>query len=409
MTILIMPESSGIAYGQQLGEDPAVDAEGARILGEAIFSASRPAPILRLAVIPFHNLIGPNPAYALGASAAQLRAIARRSQEHLARASREWARRDGEPRLVSERLNALRRSLGRVDTKTQLREACDPAFLFVSALRVERTLIGEGRLSPEARAFIEELDRQLETLEVAYPATPLTELDHARAVRIARDTLVHAHLCIPVRWAKHVMRLSRMPFDDLVQAGNEGLVQAAASYDWRHGAPFAAYAYPWVKTQMRRIDRHGDALLLPLALYAARGRVRKALEDSENIEGPREDLAATTGLRPDAIEALAASTHHVSLDDEATVRTIADAAPRPAEIVERRERTVLLGAALGQCGRQEAEVLRRHYGIGCTAMTMRELARAMGLTTQRLYQLKAAGLRQLQAPDTRSLLADYAA
>lgn len=400
MVVLTIPERSGVERGERLGAKPSLDADQSRILGEAILSERRPAPILRLAVIPFEGLGEVD-------GAASLLRISRRCGEHLRRAANEWVRRGGAPALLASAITALRHEVGCFSAQVALEEAHDPALLLIGALRLERTLIGIARQSAEARAFIQTLDQELETLERVYPATPLTELDHAQAVRIAREALIHAHLCIPVQWARRTLRFGRAPYDDLVQAGNEGLVQAADAYDWRYGAPFSAYVYPWVKIKVSRVERQDDLVLLPHRLHAARGRVRRALAQSGAAD--LAERALRVGLRPHALEAIEASAHHASLDADASFVQIPDDAPQPAELAERRERTALLMSALSLCGVQEREVLRRHYGIGCGRLSMRELAGVLQLSTQRLYQLKKAGLEQLQAADARALLRDYAA
>ena len=98
----------------------------------------------------------------------------------------------------------------------------------------------------------------------------------------------------------------------------------------------------------------------------------------------------------------------MSVDDDSAILRAPDLSPAPDDLAQRHERAVLVARALSTCPPQQRELLRRYYGIGCTQMTMRQIAREMQLTTQRLYQLKAQGLRQLRHSSARLLL-DYAA
>lgn len=399
-------------YDWGLDQPPVMTEAQERIVAEIMATRGSAAPGLRHAVVPIEAIQGL-------ALERDLRAVTERRQNYLQRAAREWARRGGEPALLLDVIADLVMALNTAG-ETELAASAAmlmgaaPEDLLVGALRLDRRLIGELRRPEAAQRFSQELERQLVRLTDAYAPTTLERLDILAAQRLAREYFIRAQMDIVRRRAKSVRRWSRLPTEDVIQSGNEGLVQAVDKYDHRFGVPFGAYAYQWVRTSIQRAEAAATLVPLPYRLEAVRGPVRRAVGRAAS-DGTRIDAAAIGAeldLAASDIEAVArADDLLVSLDgdeSEALVERIASDTPTPAESLDETERKVAIRAAVNACAPREREILTSFYGVGRQERRVAEIARGLGLTTQRVYQLRNAELRRLRRPAVAKLLIEHA-
>lgn len=401
------------------------------LLGEVLLVERRPGRVLRFATIPTDELRGLP-------CGEELTRISSRAREHLQRSLAEWQRRGGDSQRLARCLTELTRGSGRTGLGNVLtssrgqvqdlstdrggsevigrtrqkagREATDSGRVLLLALAVERVLVGESRTHSAAVALVAELDRQLEQLDRAFPATPLALLDVQRAVRLARDEMTRAFTYLARRRAAYVAQFTTVPAADLSQTGVEALLHAIDRFDVRYGVPFEAYASQWVKSAIDRADRLADIVSLPTSLKGLRPRVRRVLAEHEGWTDP--EVAAELELDTDVVtfirRAVAGS---VSLDGEGDEPgpQISGDTDEPEAFMEIAECRSAVRRALALCPPREREILTRYYGIGCEPEHMPAIAKSLGLTPQRLSQLKKVALRRLRRPATRSLLEDFAA
>ncbi|MEK6225554.1 MAG: sigma-70 family RNA polymerase sigma factor [Chloroflexota bacterium] len=372
------------------------------LLAEIIHSARRSGSELRFAVVPLQALhrlpIFP-----------QLARTSARSQSYLVRAARQWTRRGGSVPALLSPLGILAEQLaahGRTALAghaTRLAVAVGEALL-TGALELDRQLRGPSRQDPAARAFLQALDQELTALTAAYPPSTLEQLDVEAARRAARDYFIRAQLSLAVRRARKVAHVSRIPLADLIQTGVEGLIHAVDRFDPSFGAPFAAYGYTWIKQQIARAESQAGAIQLPQRMQAVRSDTRRALLGATEDGSPTRLAAVAQRVnRPQhVVEAILRVDAPVLSLDGATGHILAES--RTAEGGELDEELLLdercraVRAAMVSCTAQGRVVLERLYGIGCPRLSGPQIARALGISSQRVYEIRDAEVRRLRRP-----------
>jgi RNA polymerase sigma factor (sigma-70 family) len=404
-----------------LDEDPSQRSRGAttdgqprlapaqeRILTELIHSGQQSAPGLRFAAVPISDLRD------LPVFEALLRTW-RRSQEHLRRAAKEWDRRAQASGALDAAAAAVNEEAGRTSPSLAAPDGhAEPMGGLLSALALDRSLIGDARKRPAAQAFISELDRQLQAFERAYPATILERLDIERARRLVRDYFICRGLHLAERRASAIAWRSRLPRADLAQIGAEGLIHAVDRFDPSYGAPFAAYAIWWIKQAIARGERSADLMPLPQRLQAARGCIRRAAARAlaDGSAATSIAIARRVGLPERVVEAVGrAEDPVISLDGVAGLivkETSADEDSRSADDhVHSGQRKQAVRQVLASVGPRERAVLELIFGIGCAPMPSLLIARRLGITRQRVSQIYHAEIRRLRRPPVLVRLKDY--
>src|SRR6187397_3479712 len=201
-----------------------------------------------------------------------------------------------------------------------------------------------------------------------------------------------------------------VPLMDLIGEGNVGLMTAARKFDPDRGVKFISYAVWWIRQAVQAaIARHGRPVRVPLnrnADLSRLGRTTTLLKDRLGRMPTTEELARATGLTVEAVRSLSA------LNSEA-VRL--DHPTRDGEGNERIERfasgeqestdmstmansqTRDIEAALAALPPRDAKVLRLYFGLDDgNSRTLEEIGRMMGVTRERIRQLRDRALRQLK-------------
>jgi RNA polymerase primary sigma factor len=228
-----------------------------------------------------------------------------------------------------------------------------------------------------------------------------------RGDRRAREQLVAKHLRI-VRSVASRYRALGLPFDDLVQEGSLGLLEAIDLYDPDRSADFETYA----RFRVRRAIRNGlteKSRLIRLP--------KQIVERRRAIERTEARLAAANGRVPTAQEVAAAlgveqSTvletrdvsgaplsldHSVLLDGSALETVVADdAAPDPELEVVEHEQAELVDAALAALPERQREILSRHFGLRRTPEEIADVANALHLSQQRTRAIERDALYALR-------------
>ena len=201
-----------------------------------------------------------------------------------------------------------------------------------------------------------------------------------------------------------------VPLMDLIGEGNVGLMTAARKFDPDRGVKFISYAVWWIRQAIQAaIARHGRPVRVPLNRTADLNRLGRAtalLTERLGRAPTTEELVAATGLTRDAVRALGAL-HIEALRLDHPVRE-ADDRGRMERFVPLTQdgtdattmansRTTDLEAALAALPPRDAKVLRLYFGIDDgRGRTLEEIGRMMGVTRERIRQLRDRALRQLR-------------
>ncbi len=234
----------------------------------------------------------------------------------------------------------------------------------------------------------------------------------------ARDRLAVSNLRLVLSIAKRYQGRG-LPFDDLIQEGNIGLLRAVDRYDWRKGFRFSTYATWWIRQQVTRaLADKGKTIRTPVHVHEKASRMLREADGIERATGHRPSaraMAATLSMKPDRVAALLARMEEpVPLhepDDGGVVPEDALADPcatDPFEIVAAKELTEILGRLVGQLEPRAFEVMTLRFGLdGGDSRTLEEIGEIYGVTRERIRQIEAKSLKKLRHPVRSDILKVY--
>jgi len=230
----------------------------------------------------------------------------------------------------------------------------------------------------------------------------------------ARDALVLANL----RFVPHVAKRFAgcgLPFMDLVQEGNLGLLKAVDRFEHERGFRFCTYAFWWIRQSITKaIGDKARLVRLPAQIGAGLTRLRTArrdLSDSLSRTPTLGELAEHMNLSRDQVDDLLAIVRDARpLDELATLRggrEGADAARDSATPLDQaldREVSREIDHALGRLSRREEEVLRLRFGLNRDrSHTLREIGAIFGISRERIRQIEQEALTKLSVHHLRAL------
>ena len=278
--------------------------------------------------------------------------------------------------------------------------------------------IQTDELSSSLDLYLDELSR--------YPL--LAAEDEDRVARLARsgdslalDRLVRANLRFVVSVAKKYQNRG-MPFSDLIQEGNVGLVTAARKFDPDQGVKFISYAVWWIRQAiLAALAKQSRAVRLPLnrATELARViRVREELKQSLGREPSAEEIAEIAELDTATVEMLQAlNVAEVRLDapvgtgddNQLVDRFLVDESSAE-ESLESKLLREQIARALQELKPRDARVVRLYYGLqGEEEHTLEQIGELLGVTRERVRQLRDRALRELRSGSAGQALRSFAA
>ena len=206
-----------------------------------------------------------------------------------------------------------------------------------------------------------------------------------------------------------------IPFEDLINEGNLGLIKAVDRFDESRGFRFISYAVWWITQGIRQaIQKTGRVIRLPAHIRESMGKLyRKSIELEQNIEREpsAEELAEITKTSPGWIDDLKkVFTEPVSLDDSfgdsdtALMHLLASKDPRPEATLMKNSLEKEILSVLDTLDDREKFVIINYFGFqGKEQKNLQEIGNDLNITSERVRQIKDRALQRLR-PVTRSQL-----
>jgi RNA polymerase primary sigma factor len=259
---------------------------------------------------------------------------------------------------------------------------------------------------------------------------PLLKVEEERALarhvqkgdQDAMDELVRRNLRFVVSVAKKYQNRG-LPLIDLIGEGNVGLMTAARKFDPDQGVKFISYAVWWIRQAiLSALARQGRTVRVPLNRTADLSRVIRAtalLRDKLGREPTPGELSQLTGISEEIVQALASlNTADVRLDaavgkdsDRALIERFSmDEMPDAEAEVMNQFRHAELARALDTLPARDAKILRLYFGLeGDREHTLDEIGKMLGVTRERVRQLRDRALKRLREGPIGDSLRDVAA
>ena len=238
----------------------------------------------------------------------------------------------------------------------------------------------------------------------------------------AREELAEANLLFVVTVAKNY-RNRGMTFAELISAGNLGLMTAVDRFDATRGFKFISYAVWWIRQAIQQaLAEDGRTVRLPLnriGLLRKIARTRQQLGDANEGEPHDEEIADALDLSISEVrETLLNGRRVVSLDDAAfdddedstLLRRLADPGQeQPDVVITRSSGQKRLAAVLEGLDEREHAIVKSYFGLdGSEPMTLEQIGDRMGLTRERIRQLKERAFSKLRHPSRAEVLRSLA-
>lgn len=228
----------------------------------------------------------------------------------------------------------------------------------------------------------------------------------------AKTELIEANLRLVVSVAKKYNSNTSIPFLDLVQEGNMGLMHAVEKFDFTRGFKFSTYATYWIKQYIQRaIADQGRAIRVPVHIVEANNlinRTERQLTQSFGRKATPEEVAKE--LEMDMEKYTSIIEHSKSLlsmdktinDDEDTDMNeiVGDSrAENPVEKMRKEATREMIIKVFDSLDEREKEIIMMRYGFDDgEAKTLDDIGELVGLTRERVRQIEIKALRKLRQP-----------
>jgi len=273
------------------------------------------------------------------------------------------------------------------------------------AKRMEAGRNAKRRMSKNGELSLDERDRLRSTI---------------RDGQAAQEHLIKANSRLVVSVAKKYVGRG-VPFLDLIQEGNIGLIRAVKKFDYRRGYKFSTYATWWIRQAVTRaIADQGRTIRVPVHMYEQinrLARVSRQLVQELGRDPTVEEIAEELGVSPKKVErTIKVSQRPLSLempvgeeDDSFLGDFIEDSdAPSPTDQASQQLLRDQIEDIFSSLTPREVRILQLRFGlVDGYSYTLEEVGKKFGVTRERIRQIEAQALGRLRHPSRSRKLRDF--
>ena len=267
------------------------------------------------------------------------------------------------------------------------------------------------------------LDKYLQDIGKEELITVEEEVELARRIKqgdqLALEKLVKANLRFVVSVAKQYQNQG-LTLSDLINEGNLGLIRAAEKFDETRGFKFISYAVWWIRQSiLQALAEQSRIVRLPLNQVGSINKMNKTLakfEQQHNRKPTDTELAEILEVSEEKLlQSRRNATRHRSIDAPVTdddSGSLADLienndSPRADAELMKESLSTEIERALTTLTKRESDVIRYFFGINAPEMTLEEIGTHVGLTRERVRQIREKAIRRLRHNSRSALLRQY--
>ena len=268
------------------------------------------------------------------------------------------------------------------------------------------------------------LDKYLQEIGREELVSPEEEVELAQRIRKgdqeALEKLTRANLRFVVSVAKQYQNQG-LSLPDLINEGNLGLIKAAEKFDETRGFKFISYAVWWIRQSiLQALAEQSRIVRLPLNQVGSLNKINHEINkfEQENQRTPSvSELSDATKIEEEKIgQSLMADGHHVSIDapfQDGEDNCMLDVMPsgddsRTDRHVDHESMALELNSVLNKVLKdREITIIRECFGIGCHEKGLEEIGDQLGLTRERVRQIREKSIAKLRDSGNAKILIKY--
>ena len=243
----------------------------------------------------------------------------------------------------------------------------------------------------------------------------------ARGSKDARQRLINANLRLVVSVAKRYTGRG-LPFMDLIQEGNCGLIKAVGKFDYRRGFRFSTYAIWWIRQAITRgIADKGKPIRLPVHISEKISRVLRTSNQLAQLFGRKptlREISLTVGITEENVEMILQAAKDVVYLEQSVSGEEGDTSygelledrdmELPDDQVLRNSLRAQVKRMLGSLDDRSASVLVFRFGLdGHDEHSLEQVGRIFGVTRERIRQIEKKAILRLRHPSRSKKLREY--